>query len=121
MRYPAKALFRRAALSLLLSLIVVTSQRPDTPVPSPTPTSMPTYGPASSAIVNAIMFNTLGGIVFILICYFFSGHHLYQADVDARLEKFAAARAAAAPSTSTPAESSTSERSPLLDVDKEIP
>lgn len=121
MGYSAKATFRHAALSLLLSSIVVTSQKPDTPVPSPTPTAMPSYGPASSAIVNTIMFNTLGGIVFILICYFFSGHHLYQADVDARLEKFAAARAAAAPSTTVPSDPSSSERSPLLDIEKDIP
>lgn len=119
MGYSASAHFYRAAMSLLLTSIVVTSQIPEPPVPTISPTEAPSYGPASSAIVNAIMFNTLGGIVFILICYFFSGHYLYQADVDARLEKFAAARSALSPSALS--DSSFSERSPLLEEEKETP
>lgn len=103
-------------LALLLSTYTVTVSSQNS---TSSPTSTPSYGPSSSEVVDTIMFTTLGGIVFILILYFYSGHYLYQQDVDARIQKKLAlvlADESPTPSTDTPL---SNEESPLLESDEQ--
>lgn len=100
----------------------------NTTAPSSPPTAAPTYGPASESVVKLIMLNTLGGIVIILVFYFFSGHYLYKSDIHARLHKSLSpssqaqtsqaqtSQAQSGPRT-IPPERGVTERSPLLDVE----
>ena len=69
-----------------------TAPAPDpSPVQSPTqdgtPTAVPTYGPASDQSVDIIFVTVLGGIVVVLLFYFWTGWMLYERDVDQRMLK----------------------------------
>lgn len=84
------------------------------------PTFSPTYGPVSDDVVNAIFFDTLAGIVGILIIYFYSGHYLYQNDVDARLKKHDDREIVAENEDNTYSRKFSNELSPLIDEDGRI-
>jgi len=61
------------------------------PAPAPTnadgPTALPTYGPASDQTVDIIFVTVLGGIIVILLFYFWTGWMLYERDVEQRMLK----------------------------------
>ena len=51
------------------------------------PTEAPTYGPASDEVVDIIFVTVLGGIIVILLFYFWTGWMLYERDVEQRMLK----------------------------------
>lgn len=110
--------------ALILSTMTFLIAAQNTTAPSSLPTATPSYGPASPSVVKLIMLNTLGGIVIILVFYFFSGHYLYKSEVEARILKFSSSSSGQAPTSqaqsgprTTPPERGVTERSPLLDVE----
>lgn len=51
------------------------------------PTEAPTYGPPSDEVVDIIFVTVLGGIIVILLFYFWTGWMLYERDVEQRMLK----------------------------------
>jgi hypothetical protein len=51
------------------------------------PTEAPTYGPASDEVVDIIFVTVIGGIIVILLFYFWTGWMLYERDVEQRMLK----------------------------------
>lgn len=100
--------------TLLATILLVSSQ--NTTVPS----FSPTYGPSSDTVVNTIIFNTLTGIVLILVIYFYSGHYLYQNDVTARLKKLDDSAIVSESKDESAGAKSFDESSPLLTDDDQI-
>ena len=49
------------------------------------PTATPTYGPASDEVVNVIFVSVIGGIIVVLLFYFWTGWMLYERDVEQRM------------------------------------
>ena len=49
------------------------------------PTATPTYGPASDEVVNIIFVSVIGGIIVVLLFYFWTGWMLYERDVEQRM------------------------------------
>ena len=49
------------------------------------PTATPTYGPASDDVINIIFVAVIGGIIVILLFYFWTGWMLYERDVEQRM------------------------------------
>ena len=104
-------------LLLLLRCFSQTSSAPTaipTSIPTAIPTANPTFGPASSTIVHTIIFNTLAGIIFLLLFYFYSGYYLYERDVLARLEKHSPSVLATSASNPVRPDNLQTEESPLL-------
>ena len=122
MERAARNLTKYSILLLLEFSVRCASQTLSAPsaIPTAVPTTSPTFGPASSSIVNTIIFNTLAGIIFILLFYFYTGHYLYERDVQARLEKLSPS--VLATSTSNPVRPNDfhTEESPLLGDNKHI-
>ena len=70
-------------LSVLSCLCVVYGQEQQSPIP----TEAPTYGPASDEVVDIIFVTVIGGIIVILLFYFWTGWMLYERDVEQRMLK----------------------------------
>ena len=84
------------------------------------PTFNPTFGPVSDDVVTAIFFDTLAGIVGVLIIYFYTGHYLYQNDVDARLKKHDDREIMGETEDNSYSRKFSNELSPLIDEDGRI-
>lgn len=80
--FPSSSSASQLVLFTLIGLSsVINGQESDTIAP----TATPTYGPASDEVVNVIFVSVIGGIIVVLLFYFWTGWMLYERDVEQRM------------------------------------